>query len=180
MKWTHCFVEVSDLIQMVFLLVNYFFSTSKWQVSLCPWTAKESPVWSRIMPICMDLGSWTKYVFTYHDQHTPALPFSPCIPRQGVPDTHRGGLANRNLCLAWRTKDFHMMFFPCNAWIQSLWTFFLHRKSIAHNLNWPEASAITYLGRMPRFISWYCPVTDVLIARSFWVCSPPLLFLSVL
>lgn len=77
-------------------------------------------------------------------------------------------------------KRLSYMFFPCNTWIQSLWTFFLHRKSIAHNLNWPEASAITYLGCMPRFISWYCPVTDVLIVRSFWVCPPSLLFLNIL
>lgn len=108
--------------------------------------------------------------------HTSAS-HSPCTPFLGALDIHRGCLANRNSCPAWRTKDFRMMFFPCNAGIQNLGTFFLRRRSIVHNLNWPEASAITYLGCMPRFVSWYSPVTDVLIARSFWV-FPPFCFLK--
>lgn len=31
--------------------------------------------------------------------------------------------------------------------------FFLHRRSIVYNLNWPGTNTITYLGCMPRFVS---------------------------
>lgn len=77
-KWTHCFVEVSKLIQVVFLLVNYFFSS---KITSQPPNAlklqkEKSLVYSRIILVWIDLGLNTKYVFIDCDQHKPTLPLA--------------------------------------------------------------------------------------------------------
>lgn len=64
-------------------------------------------------------------------------------------------------------KTFISCFFHIMFEYKAYELFFLHRRSIVHNLNWPGTSTITYLGCVPRFISRYSTVINVLIARSF-------------
>lgn len=157
---------------MVFLLVNYFFLVSLLLGLLMPLNCKNE---YRLLQNHTSVnGSWLIDQIGFHCPWSAQTSISPAAHTQcqGVLHIHRGCLANRNSRLDWRTKDFRIMFFHIMFEHKAYELFFLHSRSILHNLNWPGTSTITYLGCMPRFLSWYSTVINVPIARSFWIFPP--------
>lgn len=159
----------------MFLSINVF-STSKLQayssVFLCPWATKDSWVQNDISVIGSRLidqigfyWSWSQPINIFFFTMYTVSMTNP--QRLSCQQTFRSFLGNKRL-------SYHVFCMWC-LYAEPM-DYFLYRKSIVRNLNWPEASVIPQLGCMPRSISWHRPVTNVLIARSFWV-FPPFCFL---
>lgn len=159
MEKTHCFVQVAKCIQMVFLVVRYFAPSI--QVSWHPWTSKESLVQSHTSVN----GSWLTDQKSFHglwSAPTSSSFFTLCTISRNFRYPQRLSCQQKPKSFS-DNKRFSYHVVPYNICIQNYELFSTY--IFYSPLHWLGAITITYVGHMPRFISWYSPVINVLILQ---------------